>query len=391
MGLLATSFLKPCSTSFVSCEIMDLRLYFWILVFLSNTLTNRERNFPHSQLPGELSTPNLITNPVIIQNDLHVKFLDSITWQYQSLNINNTRVFTNLSYKNSLKSINNSTYRNISRLLILAIAGDIQMNPGPRIPKYPCAICRKACTWKTRAIQCDDCDNWHHAQCVDMNSHVYSALDSPDMSWHCFACGIPQFSSSLFSSFSRNDHSRTSTSSSNSSTLSQNTGSPIFDKNRMCTSSPIPNPRTKIDCQLATQQNVNLLIINFQSVLSKADEFAVLIETQDPDIVIGSESWLKKGKHTDAEVLPNSFIIYRNDRKDGYGGVFVAVNKRVSSYRLTPEYNEIEYVAVKINLFRQPPLIINAAYRPPKSKLEHMEKLCTEVENIYSKHKNATF
>jgi len=49
------------------------------------------------------------------------------------------------------------------RLLLLLISG-IEPNPGPRCPKYPCGICKKAC--KLGTIACDECDQWLHKTCI---------------------------------------------------------------------------------------------------------------------------------------------------------------------------------------------------------------------------------
>lgn len=42
-------------------------------------------------------------------------------------------------------------------LLMLTISSDIESNPGPRTPKYPCQVCTRAVTWKDRGVACDDC------------------------------------------------------------------------------------------------------------------------------------------------------------------------------------------------------------------------------------------
>ena len=83
--------------------------------------------------------------------------------------------------------------------------------------------------------------------------------------------------------------------------------------------------------------------------MSKKDELGVLLECQDPDIVIGTETWLKK-ETKKSEFLPSTYEVYRNDRPDGYGGVFIAIKKNISSSRITPEFSTIDYVAYKINL-----------------------------------------
>ena len=60
--------------------------------------------------------------------------------------------------------------------MILMLSSDVQMNPGPRSPKYPCGICSKACLWSQPAVACDSCQVWYHTGCMGMNSKVYNAL-----------------------------------------------------------------------------------------------------------------------------------------------------------------------------------------------------------------------
>ena len=83
-------------------------------------------------------------------------------------------------------------------MCLLLLAGDIEDNPGPRQPKFPCGECGKAVTFivantrklalaKTRskrlAIACDDCNTWFHADCLGMSLNCYNAVAHPDASW----------------------------------------------------------------------------------------------------------------------------------------------------------------------------------------------------------------
>ena len=83
--------------------------------------------------------------------------------------------------------------------IILTCSTDIESNPRPRTPKYPCQICHKAVTWKHRGVACDDCNLWYHADCMNMPSQIYNCLNN--VSWHCVTCGMPQFTSSFFDTF----------------------------------------------------------------------------------------------------------------------------------------------------------------------------------------------
>ena len=78
---------------------------------------------------------------------------------------------------------------------LLLIMHDIELNPGPRSPKFPCGICHKAVTSSQCGDACDTCNTWHHTTCMHMSSTTYELLHN--ISWHCISCSISQVTSSL--------------------------------------------------------------------------------------------------------------------------------------------------------------------------------------------------
>ena len=96
-----------------------------------------------------------------------------------------------------------------------------------------------------------------------------------------------------------------------------------------------------------------------------------VIDTCDPDIIIGCETWLSDS-HTDSEILPPGYKPYRNNRADGYGGVLIATKQDLISEE-APVTTNTELVAAKIQLANSKNLIICAAYRPPKEDLQYTE------------------
>ena len=68
------------------------------------------------------------------------------------------------------------------------------------------------------------------------------------------------------------------------------------------------------------------LIINFQSIKNKRTELPVLMETVQPDVIIGTETWLTKDIGN-GEIFPAElgFDVIRRDREgDAHGGVLIA-------------------------------------------------------------------
>lgn len=69
-----------------------------------------------------------------------------------------------------------------------------------------------------------------------------------------------------------------------------------------------------------------IININFWSILNKRANLIHLIHSINPDIIVGTETWLT-ADITDNEIIPPelNYTIYHNDRKGGYSGVMIAV------------------------------------------------------------------
>ena len=59
--------------------------------------------------------------------------------------------------------------RSMTMALLLALAGDIEANPGPRKPRFPCGICSKAVRNTDSAVCCDECNLWVHNRCSGLS------------------------------------------------------------------------------------------------------------------------------------------------------------------------------------------------------------------------------
>ena len=158
-----------------------------------------------------------------------------------------------------------------------------------------------------------------------MPSHIYNCLNN--ISWNCVTCGMPQFTSSFFDSLDIH------TQNSFSSIASDDSIGPPDS----CSSPKAAHQRGK---QKATQSwnKFTILNLNFQSIKNKKAETLNIIDSYNPDIIIGTETWLNDSVHN-SEIFPPNYNIYRRDWRDGFGGVLVAVKADIITDHLDVEYD----------------------------------------------------
>ena len=67
--------------------------------------------------------------------------------------------------------------------ILFILAGDIEMNPGPR---FQCGLCKKYCKASDRLIECEECEKLFHASCSGavLKGHKAVRCDSCDMWIH---------------------------------------------------------------------------------------------------------------------------------------------------------------------------------------------------------------
>ena len=110
----------------------------------------------------------------------------------------------------------------------------------------------------------------------------------------------------------------------------------------------------------------------------------MFIAEHNPHIIADCESWLSYSIQS-TEVFPNGLKIYRRDRSDSYGGVFLACKDSLNIEELVHEENR-EAVVCRIAVKRHKPLIICCVYRPPNNDILYMEILCNlRIRRYYKK------
>ena len=171
----------------------ELRNTLWIavtLLVLYNTFGNFSLDIPNPGLSQQyrkywsssLTVNNTSNNRVsLFQFVIH-----------SSNNTNQSQRKVRKNWSNSKINLSPKTYS----VLIIVLAGNVALNPGPYKPKYPCMECSKAAKYGQQAIECENCGAWFHRNCIGMNETIYKVLtDHPSYTWVCCTCGLPNFDS----------------------------------------------------------------------------------------------------------------------------------------------------------------------------------------------------
>ena len=74
-------------------------------------------------------------------------------------------------------------------------------------------------------------------------------------------------------------------------------------------------------------------------------------------MIIGTDTWLRKDINS-SEIFPDSYTVYR---KDGYGGVLIALKSEYVSEEIDIE-SDTEFIFVKISLLNNKSLITGSIY-----------------------------
>ena len=271
-------------------------------------------------------------------------------------------------------------------LLLANISNDIEPNPGPYTPKYPCQICGKAAKNGQLALSCTKCSKWYHVECMQMcSANYHAAAANKSTTWLCCDCGMPNFSSTLFnSSFSSMSTSNSFAELSNISTSSETSNTSIGDPIR--TSSP---RRAPIGNKKKCKPDIRSVIINFQCIKNKKAELLEFIDESDPDIIFGSETWLDPSINS-AEFFPDGqYDVYRRDRpNDKHGGVLLAVRRELLSVAINLTHNT-EIIAAKLT-YDKTPIVVSACYRNPRATDAEMSELCGALNTLSNIDKKAT-
>ena len=121
-----------------------------------------------------------------------------------------------------------------------------------------------------------------------------------------------------------------------------------------------------------------VLQVNCRSVYNKAIELWNLVDTYNPNVVIGTESWPKEDISS-AEVFRADFTTFRKDRSARGGGDFIGVKNFIAPTELWVD-DDFEIIAAEVKGM-DPKLTweIIGIYRAPNDDMLAIERLAART------------
>ena len=83
------------------------------------------------------------------------------------------------------------THRSLLSFWLILLAGDVEVNPGPRNWKYPRGVCAKPVKSNQRGVQCEVCTLWLHTRCIGVSNEEYAELQGSVDPWCCLKEALP--------------------------------------------------------------------------------------------------------------------------------------------------------------------------------------------------------
>ena len=140
--------------------------------------------------------------------------------------------------------------------------------------------------------------------------------------------------------------------------------------------------KSKKNHKQVKRKALKFLVINFQSVCNKQASIESLIKERDPDVILGTETWLKP-EINNSEIFPDNYTIIRKDRNSSsHGGVLQAIKNDLIFTELTKLDSDCEIVWSKLQFPREKSIYVGTFYRPIHSDLPSLCELEKSLQKI---------
>ena len=314
-----------------------------------------------------------------------------------------------------LRSFKPSKGTNLFILIILA--GDIEMNPGPR---FQCGLCKKYCKASDRLLECEECEKRFHASCSNLSDNELVRIESGDGAWFCTNC---KADCGLCSGAVLKGHKAVRCDSCdmwihNECSFIAETQYEIVNNTNCTWICPkceffnfsdsffgeqvnletenrfVPLTKEKKDrsspCGINKSSFISglkFISMNINSIRGKKLELLAFLDFYQPHVVAIQETKIDSSIAT-SELFPETcpYSVYRKDRNIHGGGVMLLVHKDISHMPITELENDSESIWVKV-FANKTSHFVASWYRPPGSTSEEFKLFREQLDYIKTHHK----
>ena len=138
------------------------------------------------------------------------------------------------------------------------------------------------------------------------------------------------------------------------------------------------------------------MTVNCCSIREHRSEFTAALDYVKPDLICGTESWLKgvkpgkepaKNAIKTSEIFPSDFIIHRNDRMSRGGGVFTGVRKSLIADEQTQLVTDCEIEWTKVKMKNNKDLYLSSFYMPHRN-MNDIKNLDSSLKKLSESNKS---
>lgn len=233
------------------------------------------------------------------------------------------------------------------------------------------------------------CMVWFHADCQNINDSLYDRLGDGVGVWQCTICENVNVSNSSLPSLESLE-TPNPFENLNSSNISSNVSFSMAQASTPKSSPVKTNNTRKLTKKNNIKRSLKVQVINCRSIVDKKLEFSNLVNSTKPDIVIGTESWLKPKHYTSEIFNPDlGYSIFRRDRTpQAGGGVFIAVKDCIFAQEMPELKSNCEDLWIKLDLVGNKSLAIGAYYKPHELDTESFCEFQNSLEKARKKFTN---
>ena len=148
-----------------------------------------------------------------------------------------------------------------------------------------------------------------------------------------------------------------------------------------------------VKIQKKHEKMIKFIYTNIRSIKTKFDEFKTLVNTENPDIIGLTETWLNCNKNEfESEFNLEGYTMLNKDRKNKKGGgvlFYIKDYLKPTCLDLQGNNDKTETIWAHLRGANNKRINVGVIYRPPDQKADVDDIMYNEINEVVSRNQNA--